>query len=598
MLDLLTINIKRSIRKMLLWRVKNISERNFVFILSFAVGVGSGLAAVVLKNAIHLVQNFVLNFLHYDNKENYFYLLFPMMGILVTILFVRYLIQDSLGHGVTKILHSISQSSGYLKAHNMFSSVIASSFTIGFGGSVGAEGPIVLTGSAIGSNIGRFFRVNYRTIKLLIGCGAAGAIAGIFKAPIAGLAFTLEVLMLDLTMASIVPLLISAVTAASVAYFFLGKEVEFSFVQNFPFNMHNIPYYILLGLVCGFVSLYFTRMLMYVEGRFVVIKNVWTKWIVGGAVLSVLIFLFPSLYGEGYHTIIGLLEGSSSAVVDNSLFFEYQSNPYTILAVLFCLMLFKVIATATTTGSGGVGGTFAPSLFLGGVTGYFIAFLINLSGFVVLPLPNFTLVGMAGIMSAVMHAPLTAIFLIAEITGGYGLFIPLMITSTIAYITIKYFEPHSIYAKRLALKGQLITHHKDRAILTLLKLDNVIETDFAQISPVATLGELVTVIASAKRNVFPVVNDRGELDGIVLLDDVRSIMFDVESYDKVLVHQLASMPPAVINSSDSMDIVMKKFEDTEVWNLPVVQENIYIGFVSKSKILTVYRDVLIDFSGD
>lgn len=591
-------NINRSIRKVLVWRGKNISERNFVFILSFIVGIGSGLAAVLLKNAIHLVQNFVLNFLHYDNKANYFYLLFPMMGILVTILFVKYIVRDSLGHGVTKILHSISQSSGYLKAHNTFTSIIASSVTIGFGGSVGAEGPIVLTGSAIGSNIGRLCRVNYRTIKLLIGCGAAGAIAGIFKAPIAGLAFTIEVLLLDLTMASIVPLLIAAFTSATVAYFFLGKEVEFSFVQNFPFNMHNIPYYIVLGLVCGFVSLYFTRMLMYVEGRFVIIKNVWAKWMIGGVILSVLIFLFPSLYGEGYHTIIGLLEGSSHVVVDNSLFFDYQSDPHIIVIVLFCLMLFKVIATATTTGSGGVGGTFAPSLFLGGVTGYFIAFLINLSGIAVLPLPNFTLVGMAGIMSAVMHAPLTAIFLIAEITGGYGLFIPLMITSTIAYITIKYFEPHSIYAKRLAIKGQLITHHKDRAILTLMKLDNVIETDFAVISPVATLGELVTVISTAKRNIFPVVNDLGELDGIVLLDDVRSIMFDADSYSRVLVYQLASMPPAFINLSDSMDTVMKKFEDTGVWNLPVIQDNIYKGFVSKSKILTAYRDVLIDFSVD
>ena len=591
-------NYKQRINQVLLWRAKHISERNFIFLLSLAGGIGTGLAAVIRKNAIHLVQTFVASFLHDDFTQNYLYLLFPMMGILITILFVKYIVRDNLGHGVTKILYSISQSSGYLKVHNTFTSIIASSFTIGFGGSVGAEGPIVLTGSSIGSNIGRLFQVNYRTVKLLIGCGAAGAIAGIFKAPIAGLAFTLEVLMLDLTMASIVPLLIAAVTSASVAYFFLGKEVEFSFIQNFPFNMHNIPYYIFLGLVCGLVSLYFTRMLFYVEGRFVGVKNTWVKWIIGGIILSVLIFLFPSLYGEGYHTIIGLLEGSTSVIVENSLFFNYQSNQYVIITVLFCLMLFKVIATATTTGSGGVGGTFAPSLFLGGVTGYFIAYLINLLGFATLPIPNFTLVGMAGIMSGVMHAPLTAIFLIAEITGGYGLFIPLMITSTIAYITIKYFEPHSIYAKRLALKGQLITHHKDRAILTLMKLDNVIETDFAPISPNATLGELVHVISTAKRNIFPVINKIGEIKGIVLLDDVRSIMFDGENYNKILVSQLASIPPTFINMNDSMDIVMKKFEDTGAWNLPVVKDNLYQGFVSKSKILTAYRDVLIDFSGD
>ena len=588
--------LKGLVNIFLMWRVKSLSERNFIFILSFVVGISSGLAAVLLKNTIHLVQEFITRFLHNDFSQNYLYLLYPMMGILLTILFVKYLVRDDIGHGVTKILFSISQNSGFLKAHNAFSSIIASSFTIGFGGSVGAEGPIVLTGSSIGSNIGRVFNMNQRTIKLLIGCGAAGAIAGIFKAPIAGLAFTLEVLMLDLTMASIVPLLIAAVSSASVAYFFLGKGVEFSFMLNSPFDLHNIPYYILLGLVCGLVSLYFTRMLMFVERRFVKVRNTWVKWLVGGAILSVLIFLFPPLYGEGYHTIIALLEGSSSVVVENSLFYDFRDNQYIIIAFLFCLMLLKVIATATTTGSGGVGGTFAPSLFLGGVTGYFLAITINMFGFVALPIPNFTLVGMAGIMSGVMHAPLTAIFLIAEITNGYGLFIPLMITSTIAYITIKYFEPHSIYAKRLALRGQLITHHKDQAVLTLMKLDKVIETDFVPILPSATLGELVKVISSAKRNLFPVINSDGQMEGIVLLDDVRSIMFDGENYHTTFVWQLATIPPAFVSLNDSMDTVMRKFEDTGAWNLPVLQGNQYIGFVSKSKILTAYRKVLIEFS--
>ena len=579
-----------------MWRSRNISPRNFLLILSLIVGLASGLAAVILKNLIHWVQHYLTHLLNQESSPNYLFLVFPMVGILLTILFVKYVVRDDIGHGVTKILYSIAQKSGLLRAHNMITSLFASSITIGFGGSVGAESPIVLTGASIGSNIGRLFKMNYKTVTLLIGCGAAGAIGGVFKAPIAGLVFTLEILLLDLTMASIIPLLISAVTSASVAYFFLGEGVEFSFTLTEPFELNNIPYFLLLGVVCGLVSLYFTKMLMFVERRFVLMQNTWVKWISGGVVLSVLIFLFPPLYGEGYTTITQLLDGMSSGVLENSLFYDYRQNSYVFMAFLFCLMLFKVVATATTTGSGGVGGTFAPSLFLGGVTGYFVAFAVNVFGFATLSLTNFSLVGMAGILSGVMHAPLTAIFLIAEITYGYGLFIPLMITSLVSYLTIKYFEPHSIYTKRLALRGQLITHHKDRAVLTLMKLNKVIETDFHPILPSATLGELVKIIATAKRNIFPVVNKDEELEGIVLLDDVRSIMFDGEVYGTTLVSQLATIPPAFIDVSDSMDFVMKKFEETGAWNLPVLNGRKYIGFVSKSKILTAYREVLIDFS--
>ena len=584
------------LNKFLIWRSRNISPRNFLLILSLIVGLASGLAAVILKNLIHWVQHYLTHLLNQESSPNYLFLVFPMVGILLTILFVKYVVRDDIGHGVTKILYSIAQKSGLLRAHNMITSMFASSITIGFGGSVGAESPIVLTGASIGSNIGRLFKMNYKTVTLLIGCGAAGAIGGVFKAPIAGLVFTLEILLLDLTMASIIPLLISAVTSASVAYFFLGEGVEFSFTLTEPFELNNIPYFLLLGVVCGLVSLYFTKMLMFVERRFVLMQNTWVKWISGGVVLSVLIFLFPPLYGEGYTTITQLLDGMSSGVLENSLFYDYRQNSYVFMAFLFCLMLFKVVATATTTGSGGVGGTFAPSLFLGGVTGYFVAFAVNVFGFATLSLTNFSLVGMAGILSGVMHAPLTAIFLIAEITYGYGLFIPLMITSLVSYLTIKYFEPHSIYTKRLALRGQLITHHKDRAVLTLMKLNKVIETDFHPILPSATLGELVKIIATAKRNIFPVVNKDEELEGIVLLDDVRSIMFDGEVYGTTLVSQLATIPPAFIDVSDSMDFVMKKFEETGAWNLPVLNGRKYIGFVSKSKILTAYREVLIDFS--
>jgi CIC family chloride channel protein len=576
------------------WRSKNISHQNFLLILALIVGLFSGLAAVILKNAIHYIQVFVTEDFNLTNW-NYMYLLYPMAGILITILFVRYVVKDNIGHGITKILYAISKKDSHIRNHNSFTSVIASAFTIGFGGSVGAEAPIALTGAAIGSTLGRVFHLNYKTITLLVGCGASGAIAGIFKAPMAGLMFTLEVLMLDLTMASIVPLLLSAVTAASIAYFFLGKGAEFTFLLEAPFELNNLPFYVILGVVGGLVSLYVTRGTLYLEQKMERLKNPFAKWIIGGLVLSVLIFILPPLYGEGYTTITSLLSGNSYALFENSIFYSFKDQEWVVLIFLLSLVGFKVVASVATNGSGGVGGIFAPSLFIGGVTGYFLALLLNTFGANV-PVSHFTLVGMAALMAGVMHAPLTAIFLIAEITNGYALFIPLIIVSSISLVTNKYFEPHTIYTKRLARRGELITHHKDKAVLTLMRLNKVLETDFTTVHQDQTLGELVRIIAKAHRNIFPVIDDSDKLIGIVILDDIREIMFNNELYTTTKVSHLMMVPPAFINIDENMDEVMNKFEATGAWNLPVVDDGKYVGFVSKSKIFSVYRRVLIHFS--
>ena len=589
--------ISKWLGNLIVWRVRNIPHRNFVLILSVVVGIFSGLAAVILKNSIHFLHRFLTE--GFDLTDwNYLYLLYPMAGIFITMLFVRFIVKDDISHGVTKILYAISKKGSNLKTHNSFTSIIASTFTIGFGGSVGAEAPIVLTGASIGSSLGRFFHLNYKTITLLIGCGAAGAIAGIFKAPMAGLMFTLEVLMLDLTLVSIVPLLLAAVSAASIAYFFLGEGAEFTFHLEAPFQLENLPFYVILGIVGGLVSLHMTWSTLYLEKKIALIKNPYIKWAGGGLILSVLIFIFPPLYGEGYDTIIALLSGNHYAVVQNSVFYAYRDSDLVVLLFLALIIGFKVVASTATNGSGGVGGIFAPTLFMGGVTGYFLARLLNSFGFIDLPLSHFTLVGMAALMAGVMHAPLTAIFLIAEITNGYELFIPLITVSTISFLTNKYFEPHTIYTKRLARRGELITHHKDKAVLTLMRLNKVIETDFLSVHPEQTLGELVKIIAKSKRNLFPVLDEHKRLLGIVLLDDIREIMFNHELYYTTRVRHVMTVPPAFIEIDENMDEVMKKFEDTGAWNLPVVEKGKYLGFVSKSKIFSVYRKVLIHFSDE
>ena len=589
-------NLDNIYQKILELREKHIKDKQFILILAFLTGIGCALAAFLLKSSIHFVQDIVKSLMANDTL-NYWYLAFPAVGIIIASLFVKYVVKDDISHGVTKILYAISQHKAIIKLHNCWSSIVASSITIGFGGSVGAEAPIVLTGSAIGSNLGQFFKLDQRTLMLLVGCGAAGAVGGIFKAPIAGVAFVMEVLLMDLTMTSIVPLLIASVTATAFSYLFMGDEVMFHFDNYAPFTLDRVPYLILLGVVCGLISLYFTRGMNWLEGFFRRLKVPYKKILVGGLMLGVLIFLFPPLYGEGYDTINALLTGECYNLFNQSFLYNYRFDAWAIILYLSLIIFFKIFASAATNGAGGTGGIFAPSLFVGCITGFVVAEGLNIVG---LPVPhqNFAFAGMAGLMSGVMHAPLTGTFLIAELTGGYDLFMTLMITSVIAYLTIIVFEPHSLYAMRLAQKGELLTHHKDRAVLTLMKMDNVIETDLSVVTPETTLGQLVKVISQSHRNLFPVVNPKnGRFVGIVSLDEVRNIMFRPALYNRYTVQDLMTMPPARIISNMSMDKVMDIFENTGAWNLPVVDENNkYIGFVSKSKIFNTYRKVLVHFS--
>ena len=586
--------------KFLLWRDNHIQEKHFILIVSFLVGICSAIAAIILKETIHFIQHLLTRNFNLDGA-NYLYLLYPVIGILLSGLFVKYLLRDDIGHGVTKILYAISQRKSRIKPHNIWSSIVASSVTIGFGGSVGAESPIVLTGAAIGSNIGRMFRMEQKTLMLLVGCGAAGGIAGIFKAPIAGLVFVIEVLMLDLTLTSVLPLLISSVTAATVSYIFLGPEAMFKFSQTEVFVVERIPYVLMLGIFCGLVSLYFTTVMYKIEGRSRKLSHYWKKFVTGGIMLSVLIFLFPPLYGEGYDTITALLNGQFAQILDKSPFYSFGNSFWGLQAFLALVMLMKVFASSATTAGGGCGGIFAPSLFLGSVVGFVFSHGVNYFPFTMyVSEKNFALLGMAGIMAGVMHAPLTGVFLIAELTGGYDLFLPLMIVAISSYITIRMFQPHSIYSMRLAQKGELLTHHKDKAVLTLMNLDSVVERDFLTVSPEMSLGDMVKVIAKSGRNAFPVVDDKGMLLGIVLLDNIRNIMFRPELYERFHVYKFMVSAPARIPLGMQMEKIMQVFDDTKAWNLPVVdEEGHYVGFISKSKIFNSYREVLVEhFSGD
>ncbi len=582
-------------RRLITWRDRYLTHRRFMIILSIIVGLLGGLAAVLLKNIVHLTQALLTNYQVLD-KGYFLYFALPFTGILLTVLFVRYIIKDNISHGVSRILFAISRRNSNIKTHNTYSSLVASTLTVGFGGSVGLEAPIVLTGSAIGSNISRLMHLNYRSTTLLLGCGAAAAIAGIFKAPVAAIIFALEVLMLDLTLASIIPLMISAVTGTMVSYFLMGKEIVFSFSLQDPFILKNFPFYLLLGIICGLVSVYVARGVKFFEGYSSRIKNQYNKVLFGGLVLGLLIFFFPPLYGEGYNSLKALLSGSSIDLVGGSLFYGIQDFYWIFLLYLTGILLFKVLAVSATTGSGGVGGIFAPALFMGGITGFIVSRVINGLNFFNVSERNFTLVGMAGIMAGVMHAPLTAIFLIAELTGGYGLFVPLIVTAAVSYLTTIYFEPHSIYTDRLARKGDLITHHKDKAVLTLLQLDKVLETDLKTVKPDASLGDLVKIISRSKRNIFPVIDDQNVFQGIILLDHIREIIFNQEMYDSTFVSDLLTEPPAIVLVNDKMENVMQKFEQTGAWNLPVVDDGKYIGFISKAKIFNQYRRLLVQFS--
>jgi CIC family chloride channel protein len=576
-------------------KIFKINQVQLVYLLSLATGLLSGLAAGFLKNAIHFTGHLLTDGIKAHNG-GYLYLALPLTGMLLTLLFVTYIVRERISHGISRVLYAISRNRSYIKAHNTWTSLVASTFTIGFGGSAGAEAPVVLTGSAIGSVIGRFFRLNYRNVTLLIGCGAAGAVSGIFKAPIAGILFTLEVLMLDLTISSVVPLLISSVSAAIVATYLMGDQVLFRFTIVESFQLANIPWYILLGVISGIISLYFSRMSLFLEGSYEKIKNLYIRLLAGGLVLGGLVYLFPPFYGEGYDTILQLLQGDEGALTANSILARYSGSFTVVLLFMAGMIIFKVVASSSTNGTGGVGGIFAPTLFLGGINGYIVASLLRKFNLAVLPDNRFVLVGMAGMMAGVMHAPLTAIFLIAEITGGYNLLIPLIITATIAFITTRNFEKHSIYHVQLAEKGELITHDKDKAVLTMMDWRKDIETDLHKVKVNDTLGQLVKQISASKRNLFPVVDRYNILEGVVSLDDVREVMFRTELYDEVTVRDLMTIPPSYLDKKENIETVMETFRETGAWNLPVLDKGYYVGFISKSRLYASYRELLSEFS--
>lgn len=582
------------------WREKHVSDKQFTLLLSFFVGFFAAVAAFVLHWMIGEIQILLTQGFDYSSF-NWLYLVYPVIGIYLTSLFVRYIVKGNISHGITRILYSISRNQSRLEGHNCWSSVIASAITIGFGGSVGAEAPIVLTGSAIGSNLGKAFHLDSRTMMLLVGCGASAAIAGIFKAPIAGLVFTLEVLMIDLTMASLLPILIASVTAVCFSYIFTGGESMFHFTLDNSWKLDRVPAYILLGVFGGLVSLYFIRTMTACEGFFARLKNPYAKLLAGGLLLSTLIFLFPSLYGEGYNSINILLNGKTEAdwyqLLNNSLFY---GNGQLLVAYIALVLLTKVFATSATNGGGGCGGTFAPSLFMGAFCGFLFARVWNIEQIgVYIPEKNFAMLGMTAVMAGVMHAPLTGIFLIAELTGGYEQFIPLMIVSICAYLTIIIFEPHSIYGMRLAREGKLITHHTDRAVLTLMNLDSIVDRHFTPVSPDMPLGSLVHALSRSKSNLLPVLDHAGNLLGEIDLSNIRHIVFRTELYHHFTVAQLMSQPAAILGQNDPMETVMKKFDETNAQYLPVLDiENHLVGYISRTHMYASYRQMVADLSAE
>ncbi len=583
------------------WQKEHISDRQMTLILAFLIGLLASVAGFFLHAIVHEIQVLLTSGFE-KSTYNLLFLLFPIVGIYLTSLFIKYVVRDNISHGITRVLYAISTKNSRLRGHNCWSSVVASGITIGFGGSVGAEAPIVLTGSAIGSNLGQMFRMDKKTMILLVGCGASAAIAGVFKAPIAGLVFTLEVLMVDLSMASLLPILISCVTATCFTYILSGSKSLFDFVLTNPWELDRTPACILLGVFCGLVSLYFMRTMSACEGFFAKLNQYpYVKLMFGGLILSSLIFLFPSLYGEGYSAVNILLTGRNEAewgqVMGNSLFYGYNH----LLVLYIALVTFtKVFATSATNGSGGCGGTFAPSLFIGGFAGFLFARLWNIYEVgVYVPEQNFTLMGMAGVMTGVMHAPLTGIFLIAELTGGYQLFMPLMIVCISSLLTISVFESHSIYALRLAREGKLLTHHIDRAALTLMGMQSMVEKDYHPVSPDLPMGKLVSEISRSNNNFLPVLDSAGVLLGVVDITKIRHIIFRTELYTHFKVSQLMSQPSAVLLANESMDNVMKKFEQTDAAQLPVVDvTGVLQGYISRTRLYSVYRKIVADISAE
>ena len=575
-------------------------EKNVLMILSLVVGISCGLAAVLLKLSIEFIHHHLIS-LSDKGSYNLLNLIYPGIGMLLSLLFVKYVVKDNIGHGVTKVLQAVSKNESKIKSHNMWTSMLASSVTIGFGGSVGAEAPIVYTGAAIGSNVARYMGLSYKNMTILLGCGASGAVAGIFNAPLAGVLFTLEILLFNISMTSILPLLLSTISATVVSYVCLGMTPPFECTLT-PFSMGNIPFYVLLGLFAALFSVYFTRMTLWLEDKIKTINNVYVRWAMSATCLGLLIFLFPPLFGEGYSDVRGLLNGGMPNLEGQTVLAFFMHSAWSVPVFFLLILLLKVFSMSLTNAGGGVGGTFGPTLFIGAIAGFVVSRTINLIAGGPIPLVpenNFVLVGMAGLMAGVMQAPLTSIFLIADMTGGYELLIPLIITSTISYAATRAVEPYSIYTKRIAKKGELLTHDSDQAVLTLLKTNELIETDFAPIRIDASMRELVEVVSQSKRNIFPVVDSKNHFQGYVSLEDIRPVMFDYENYDTLHAYNFMKSAPAYVYVNEKMDRVMSKFEQTDAWNLPVVTEDrTYVGFISKSKIFSSYREQLKQVSHD
>lgn len=581
------------ITRFLIWRLKHISTKNFVLILSGFVGILAGFAAVILKATVHAIQSFLTQDFNQE-YANFFYIIYPLIGISFAYLIGKYILKDVGGHGIPELLYNISKNSSLIPKVKMYSRVITSAITVGFGGSVGLEAPILVTGSAIGSNFGNLMHLNAKKRTLLIGCGAAGAISAIFGAPIGAVIFAIEVILMEVSVGSFIPLLIASVAGSLTSMLLQGKDVMFTFNLSDNFLAGHMPYYLLLAIMTGFISLYFSRTVFKVERLMEKFDEPFLKLLYGGAFLGMIVFFFPSIYGEGYQTLYALIDGDPQRVLSNSPFFGEYSNPYFIIIVLVLIIFIKPIASAVTIGSGGSGGIFAPSLFVGGIAGFLFAYTSNLLGFPIpLPVAHFTLVAMCGVMSGVNHAPLSAIFLIAEITGGYELFVPLMLVSAISFITTSYFDKDSLYKKQLMDKGRFLPESKDEEVLDHIDIRKIVENDLFPILPNASLGDLCNLVKLSRRNIFPVVGEDGVLNGIITLDDIRDIMFDPKKQETTKISQLMHSPPEVIFLHENMQKVMQKFERSGAWNLPVLQEGKYIGFISKSRIFNAYRKRLI-----
>ncbi|MBS0010380.1 MAG: chloride channel protein [Bacteroidales bacterium] len=584
---------RSKIDSFLSWRKRNIGDRTFVLLLSVIIGISAGLAAVIIKSLVHYIQELLSRGFSLENY-NAFYLILPVLGILATVIFTKYILRQEVGHGIPGVLFAISRTNGHMKGHNMYSSIISSALTVGFGGSVGLEGPTVATGAAIGSGLGRQLKLSYKQVMTLLGCASAAAMASIFKAPVAAIAFALEVIMLNLSMASMVPLLISSVSAVLTSYIFLGQNFLYTFDLKQGFMVSDVPYYILLGIFTGIISVYFTRIYIFIADKFQLIGGWANRLLIGGVMLGVMIFILPALYGEGYQGINSVLAGEYNYLFEESVYFKFKDSALALMLILTLIIIFKVIATSVTFGSGGVGGIFAPTLFTGAHAGLLFAIILNYFG-MELEVSNFVLVAMAGMIAGVIHAPFTSIFLIAEITGGYELFIPLMITSTISYASLRIFVKNSVYTYQLAQRGELITHDKDKAALSLMDVPSLIETNFSTVAPDATLGDLIKVISRSSRNVFPVVDGENTFLGVVWVNDIRHIMFKQDLYDDIYVRELMFMPSPSVSVHESMEDVAYKFQTSSHYNLPVLDEGKYVGFISRANVFSKYRSMMRNF---